>query len=112
MYVLVDLEAEPPTAALNEREDCTRLHVEVRGATDDAPGRTAVDRVLGDSGFGSVDGDGDDARLDLAHLRRAAGDGRPPGWEADFDAMADYARSKGWLDDSGTVQAHLVWPDN
>jgi hypothetical protein len=109
MYVLVDLDAEPPTAALNEREDCARLHVEVRRAAGEAPGRAAVDRVLRESGFGSVDGD--DARLDLAHLRRAAGNGRPPGWEADFDAMADYARSKGWLDGNGQVQAHLVWAD-
>jgi hypothetical protein len=108
MFVLVDLDAQPPMADLNEREDCTRLHVEVRGATDQAAGRPAVDRALRGSGFGSLDGD-DDALLDLAHLRRAAGDGRPPGWEADFDAMADYARSKGWLDDSGNVRAHLVW---
>jgi hypothetical protein len=110
MYVLVDLAAEPPTAALHEREDCTRLHVEVRGAIDEASGRPAADRVLRDTGFGSVDGD--DARLDLDHLRRSAGAGRPPGWEADFDAMAGYARSKGWLDEGGNVQAHLVWGDH
>ena len=108
MYVLVDLGADPPTAVLNEREDCTRLHVEVRGTTDQVSSRAPVDRALRDSGLGSLDGD-DDALLDLAHLRRAAGDGRPAGWEADFDAMADYARSEGWLDDDGSVRAHLVW---
>jgi hypothetical protein len=107
MYVLVDLDVDPPTAELCEREDCTRLHVEVRGSADVASGRSSVDRALRDGGFGSLDGD--DARLGLARLRQAAGDGRPPGWEPQFDAMADYARSKGWLDGSGNVQAHLVW---
>ena len=30
-------------------------------------------------------------------------------WNNNFTAMLEYAKSKGWLDSEGAVQAHVVW---
>lgn len=33
-------------------------------------------------------------------------------WDAEFDAMLEYAASKGWLtDDRSEIQAHVEWPE-
>ena len=30
-------------------------------------------------------------------------------WISHFNAMAEFARSKGWVDDDGRLQAHVIW---
>jgi hypothetical protein len=115
MYLRVDLAPEPPAVELREREDCTRLHVEAHGAPTSDAGHTSLDRALRDSGFGALDGaaggDGKEdthALLGIDVLRTAAGRDRAAGWEKDFDAMIDYARTKGWTV-GDHVRAHVVW---
>jgi hypothetical protein len=39
---------------------------------------------------------------------RAQGGSFGPEWEASFDAMVDFARSKGWTDPDGFLRAHIV----
>ena len=104
MYVVVDLDAEPATVALAEARDCRRFHVAVRGAGDAA----GLDTALRAHDAGVVDGDGE-ALVRVAAVRRLAG---APGasWEAEFAAMLDYARTKGWLSEDGeAIRAHVEW---
>lgn len=50
------------------------------------------------------------AWLDVAALRLRAGVDVEPEWHEQFDAMIDYARGKGWCDETGThVRAHLEY---
>ena len=105
MYVEVDLEDEPPSVALAEAGDCGRFHVAVRGRGDAG----GLDRALRGSGTGSVDGDGE-AQVLVAAVRRMATGKVGDTWEADFAAMLDYARAKGWLsEDLGAIRAHVEW---
>lgn len=114
MYVHVDLAADPPSVAVHEGDDLTRLHIEAHGASDGDAGRTALGRALGDAGLGSLDGStdadaGTDALLDVAKLRALAGHHQPADWDQGFDKMIAYARSKGWTTDDHRVRAHVEW---
>ena len=52
--------------------------------------------------------DGAHVMIPVETLRRLAAGRVPEGWDADFEAMLEYARSKGWLNDEGdAVRAHL-----
>jgi len=114
MYVDVDLgtaagEARDPAALpeplLADPADCTRFHVAVRGGGDAGD----LDRVLRASRVGSVDGDGE-AVVAVEAVRRLAGAVADDAWEADFGAMLDYARSKGWMSEDGSsIRAHVEW---
>ncbi|GAB6904163.1 hypothetical protein [Kineosporia succinea] len=82
---------------------------------DDAQNLKALSLVLeGDGARARAAGIGD--WTDEAHLAvpapelvRLAGElGRDPMWRRDFDAMIDYARSKGWVDDAGRVRMHVA----
>jgi hypothetical protein len=100
MFVRVDLDASSVT--LEESDDCTRFHVEVVGEGDDA----ALGRALAAAGAGRFDGG--DAFVDVEAVRRLAAGRVGPTWDADFAAMVDYARTKGWLDsEGGAIQAHV-----
>ncbi len=57
--------------------------------------------------------DGAAVWLDVAELKSAAeasfDSGVPADWSAGFDAMIEYARTKGWLSDDGrAVRAHVA----
>jgi hypothetical protein len=104
VIVSVDLTTTPAEVRLDEPDDCKRFHVAVRGAADaaslaDALAAHAVGRT-----------DGDDALVEIEALRRLAA-GRVSGaWEADFAAMVEFARTKGWLDATErAIQAHVEW---
>lgn len=46
--------------------------------------------------------------FDVAELARLAAPDDVPGWQVKYDAMIDYAASKGWTDaDRSFVRAHL-----
>ena len=101
MFVQVDLGTQPGTVTLEEPADCTRFHVAVRG--DDLG---QVDNALTGAGVGRIEGD--HAFVTIEALQRLAEGRVPDSWDGDFAAMLDYARTKGWLDPSGTaIQAHL-----
>jgi len=88
--VIVVTDAGP---TLESPEDCKRFHVEVRGAGD-----------LG--GAGAWADDGEHALIDVDWVRQQAAGRVPDGWDADFEGMLGYARSKGWIEGSA-IRAHL-----
>lgn len=95
MYVLIDTGAG--SAEVCEVDDLQRLQVTVRGALSSPAVGAALGRL------GRVEGE--HAWLAIDQLR-AAGPNRDE-WRTRFDAMIDYARSKGWTDDRGGVRVHL-----
>jgi len=98
MYLLVSLEPDAAPPLLREVSDLRSLKVLVHGDGAD----------LGDalSSVGYVADDGD-AFLDIAALLALAGDSADPEWRQGFDAMVEYARHKGWVDEAGrALQAH------
>jgi len=51
-----------------------------------------------------------DALIEIGAVRRLADGKVSDGWEADFAAMLEYAKSKGWIDEQGeAIQAHVEW---
>jgi hypothetical protein len=106
MFVQVDLAVHPPVVTLEEPADTGRFHVVVTGGSD----RALVFGALVDAAAGRLEGD--DAWITVDALRRLAADRGGAGWDDDFAAMLDYARGKGWLDDTThALQAHVEWPD-
>ena len=105
MYVQVDLRADPPVVTLEEPEDTKRVHLAVVGGKD-------VGRVYGalvDAAAGRLEGD--DAQIAVDAVRRMAAGRVGPRWDEELDAMLEFARSKGWLDETGsTIRAHVEWP--
>lgn len=91
-------------AEIGDPDNCQAL--DVRVAADE---RDRVDVVLRASQLGRWDG-GAEAHLAVAELHaRAAVSAVGPDWEARWDAMIGYARTKGWLSADGAyVRAHLV----
>ena len=104
MIIDIDLTGGSSVVQLVEPEDCKRFHLGVRGGDSEALGAAlstqAVGRLL-PSG---------DALIDIDAVRRLAAGQVPDSWGRDFDAMIGYAKSKGWLDDTGeAIQAHVEW---
>jgi hypothetical protein len=59
---------------------------------------------------GHVDPDGS-IRVVPDAVRRLAGSDLPvtDQWESGFRAMIDYAATRGWVADDGTIRAHVEW---
>ena len=104
MIIDIDLTGGSPTVQLVEPEDCKGFHLSVKGGDLEALGAALAAQDVGrllPSG---------DALIDIDAVRRLAAGRVPDGWEADFEAMVGYAKSKGWLDESGdAIQAHIEW---
>lgn len=104
MYVRVDVVPERPVVTLEEPDDCTRFHLAVVGGPD-------IGRVFGalvDAAAGRLDGD--HALITIDAVRRMAAGRVGDDWDARFDGMLAYARTKGWIDDTGhAIQAHLEY---
>ena len=47
-------------------------------------------------------------RLAPSVLRFLSGHAGQPEWEANFAAMLDFAKSRGWINEAGEVRAHLI----
>ena len=104
MIIDIDLTGGSPTVQLVEPEDCKRFHVRVKGGDLEA-----LSAALPAQDVGRLLPSGD-ALIDIDAVRRLAAGRVPDGWEADFAAMVGYAKSKGWLDESGdAIQAHIEW---
>ena len=85
---------------LVDAEDTKAFHVEVRDDTD-------IAAVLDEAGAGTLADDGEHALVEIGWVRQHAV-GVGPQWEQDFDAMLDYARTKGWIDEgTSAIVAHL-----
>lgn len=102
MFVRVDVTPQRPVVTLEEPDDCTRFHLEVVGGAD-------FGRVFGalvDAAAGRLEGD--HALITVDAVRRMAAGRVGDDWDARFDGMLDYARTKGWIDDTGhAIQAHI-----
>jgi hypothetical protein len=100
----IDLTGEHATVQLLEPEDCKRFHLAVRGGDLEMLGA-----VLPGRGLGYLLPSGD-AMIKIEGVRGLAAGRVPDGWDEDFAAMVGYAKSKGWLDESGEeIQAHVEW---
>lgn len=85
---------------LVEAEDTTAFHVEVRGDAE-------VAAALQDADAGTLAEDGEHAHIGIGWVRRHAV-GVGPDWNQRFDAMLDYARTKGWIEEgTSSIVAHL-----
>jgi hypothetical protein len=104
--VIVSVDLSASRVALEEPSDCARFHLVAAGAPDAARlGDVLLEHAVGRT-------EGDDAFIAVDAVRRLAAGRVGDAWEADFGAMLEYARTKGWLDPSGTaIQAHVEWTD-
>lgn len=86
--------------------------VALRREPADGPDNGALGAVAGalsEADCGSVELAGD-ALIPAAAVRRLAGT-TDEAWEASFVSMLDYAATKGWLTDDGSIRAHVEWRD-
>lgn len=103
MFVQISGTVSEPRLQVHEAGNLKGLHVL---APESWSERHVADALHADSWGGPVT-DGH-AWLDVGTLRQHAGAGAEPGWNQQFDAMIEYARGKGWCDDSGAlVRAHI-----
>ena len=87
---------------LEEPDDCSRFHLRAEGI-----GPTDAEEALARDQIGSLAGD--DAFISQDVLRKLAKGRTGPKWDERFEAMVGYARSKGWVSESGHLQAHCDW---
>ncbi len=110
MEVVVDLVGR--TLSLRDPDDLQRFNVRAVGLPDSSgPDNVALAEVLGADHAGTVSATGDvfitpDAVRALAAQALGHVDEQ---WEAGFRSMLEYAASKGWVTDDGSVQAHVEW---
>ena len=108
MYIEISLSRSRPgpgTVALREPDDFRSLKVVVH---DESGTRDGLDEALAQVGRLAADGD---AILRIDALRRLAHErARSTEWSESFDAMVQYAYSRGWMaDDGAALQAHCEW---
>ena len=103
MYIEVRDEGGEARAILNEPDDLKKFKVVVDGSLSVAALSVAL------RGIGRTAGR-DVVWVQPEAIRRLAG-GRVDGaWEASFGRMIEYARTKGWVDQTtGEIQAHCEW---
>jgi hypothetical protein len=102
-YLNIDLAAGEPVVTLQEPDDCTRLKVVVRGPRDEDRLAGAVASVGRAEGTSAV-------WLRPDALRRMAAGRVGEQWDAAFERMLAYARTRGWLDvTTGEIRAHCDW---
>jgi hypothetical protein len=102
--VIVSVDLNAARVAVEEPADCKRFHV---AATGDG-GIERLGEVLAAAAAGRTEGDNAFVAVDA--VRRLAAPFVDDTWDADFSAMLDYARTKGWLDAAGAaIQAHVEW---
>ena len=98
--MIVDVDIATGSVTLDECDALNRFHV--RCAAD----ALAVGRALGD--HGRVADKPDHVWVRIESLRELAAGKVDAEWPQRFDAMVAYAKSKGWLDPSGTcLMAHV-----
>ena len=117
MEVVVDLSTG--SVALRDRDDMKGFAVRAipegpdGGSGNGALGALAAALSLRDAGTVAPDGD---AFITPGAVRAlaeeaAASEGKAldAEWESRFTAMVEYAATKGWIGDDGSIQAHIGW---
>jgi hypothetical protein len=95
MYLDVSLTDTPPPPVLRDVDDFRAFKVVIHGDGRLAEAIEGIGRVAGR-----------DAYLDIDAVKRLAGEkASDPAWLQQFDAMVEYARSKGWVD-GAALRAH------
>jgi len=105
MYIAIDLSPDASAPTLAEPDDFKAFKVVVTGGTDSDALAAALAPVgrLADDGHAFITPEG---------LRSLAGDkAQDPEWNSSLDGMIGYAQSKGWVDESGAIQAHCEYPE-
>lgn len=104
MELRVDLGSRPTRVALADPDVFDRLAVIVAGGGS----REELARATAD--IGGLDHDGEHLFVARGALRSLAGERAvSAAWMEGFDAMIEYAESKGWVDSEGRVRAHVQW---
>jgi len=107
VYVQIDITPARPVVSLEEPDDCTRFHLAVVGGRD-------IGRVFGalvDAAAGRLEDD--HALITIDAVRRMAAGRVADDWDVRFDAMLDYARTKGWIDETNNaIQAHVEYEES
>ena len=99
--MIVHLSADSP-ARLDDLDRLDRLHAESAGPPD-------ATRL---TDWCSLDDDGEHVWLDVAACRSIGMASLGTGWAEGFDAMVDFAASRGWTDEDGRrVRAHIERTD-
>jgi hypothetical protein len=101
VIIRVDLGGDPPSITLVELEVMTQFHVEVTG---DGQGLPTFEEIVAGGGMAVRD---DHVFVPRDALIRLAGAGATRDWTAALDGMVAHARSKGWTDSDGALQAHV-----
>jgi hypothetical protein len=99
MLIDLSLYPTPSPAVLRDVKNFRTFKVVARGPQERLP------RAL--EGLGRFDRSGD-VFVDIAAVKALAGElARDPQWLSSFEAMVEYARAQGWVDESGTaLRAH------
>jgi hypothetical protein len=117
MELVVDLSTG--RVLLRQRQDMQRFSVQAvslrPGDGPDGGALGALAAALSLHDVGTVGPDGD-VLVATAAVRRLAvdaaredGTALASGWEAEFSGMVEYAATKGWVSDDGSLQAHVEW---
>ncbi len=119
MELVVDLSTGG--VMLRARDDLQRFSVQALplrpgdGPAEGALGALAAALSVHDMGTVGPDGD---VSVPTTALRRMAmdaafEDGTPldPDWETGFTGMVEYATTKGWTSEDGSLRAHVEWGD-
>ena len=97
--MILHIDTERNSVLVGEPDDCKRLCAVISGAGN-------IDTALGP--LGSADADDAHLWIKVEALKRAAMPTHDVDWSTRFDAMIEYAKSKGWIDTSKTrVRVHL-----
>lgn len=99
--MIVHTDVRTGRVTLEQPDDFTAFHVAVAG------GAVSDDRLAAAlAPHGRLEDD--HAWVEVEAVRALAGEAATAEWQTAFDAMLDYARSKGYLDESGdAIRAHL-----
>jgi hypothetical protein len=95
MYIEVRGEGGQARAVLNEPDDCQRFKVVIDGSVDEAALAAAL------AGIGRPVGR-ETVWVRPEAVRRLAAGRVDVTWDASFDRMVEFARTKGWVDESST----------
>jgi hypothetical protein len=103
LIVTVELTQAGPVVDLDDVDDFNAFKVLARGLrTQELADAFAPVGQMADDG---------DAFIDIEAVKRLAGERSSRSeWLASFDAMVDYARSRGWVSADGrSIRAHCEW---
>ena len=103
MYIEVRGEGSRARAVLNEPDDCKRFKVVIDGSVDEVALAAALAGIGRPAGRETV-------WVQPDAIRRLAAGRVDATWDASFGRMVEFARTKGWVDETtGEIRAHCEW---